>query len=478
MKKIILICLLIGTIGISSANAQFAKNPVLYNDGTHVEGGGRLLDFKTGLQATFNSTTGRYELIATGAASVSEDSITPTGLDDGSDTPSVGQLVAIDSADTTKFEYIDAPTGASDSDWTVHDSYPSACSAGDYVSAIGDTLTCGTPAGGGDMTIATYDAATVSEQLVGLTATQTLTNKTITGTFTGGLTGNVTGNVSGTSGSTTGNAATVTTITGLAPDTATTQATQPSITSAANLATVGTIGTGVWQGTAINQTYLVGQSGTNTGDNSANTTYSSLVTESTTVSAPLVKTTYALSIPKATTSVDGYLDDVDWDTFNNKVSAVYATSAEVDTGTEASKSVTPDNFQASKRNIRWLVFNLVAKGTSNATATNIAGDFVSPVAGTILQSDTTPFYLYATNSTAGIFTTVGLVVDISLGGTSIMTTNKLDFDTTEKTTTTASTPPDLTDTTIAVGDIITIDIDSVNDGTLAKGLTVYMAVRE
>ena len=29
---------------------------------------------------------------------------------------------------------------------------------------------------------------------------------------------------------------------------------------------LGTIATGVWQGTAINQTYLVGQSGTNTGD--------------------------------------------------------------------------------------------------------------------------------------------------------------------------------------------------------------------
>ena len=32
------------------------------------------------------------------------------------------------------------------------------------------------------------------------------------------------------------------------------------------ITSVGTIGTGVWQGTAINQTYLVGQSGTNTGD--------------------------------------------------------------------------------------------------------------------------------------------------------------------------------------------------------------------
>jgi len=45
-----------------------------------------------------------------------------------------------------------------------------------------------------------------------------------------------------------------------------TSGTQSSITTTANLVTVGTIGTGVWQGTAINQTYLVGQSGTNTGD--------------------------------------------------------------------------------------------------------------------------------------------------------------------------------------------------------------------
>jgi len=45
------------------------------------------------------------------------------------------------------------------------------------------------------------------------------------------------------------------------------------------ITTVGTIGTGVWQGTAINQTYLVGQSGTNTGDNSVNTLYSGLVSD-------------------------------------------------------------------------------------------------------------------------------------------------------------------------------------------------------
>jgi hypothetical protein len=152
-----------------------------------------------------------------------------------------------------------------------------------------------------------------------------------------------------------------------------------------------------------------------------------------------------------------------------------AIASEIDTGTDNSRAMPIDQFVASKRNIRWLVFNLVEKATNCAAATNIAGDFLSPIGGTILQSDTTPFYLYATNSTAG--TTGNMVVDISIGGTSIMTTNKLSFDSTEKTTTTAATMPDLTTTTLAVGDIITIDIDSIHT-TAAKGLTVYIGVRE
>lgn len=152
-----------------------------------------------------------------------------------------------------------------------------------------------------------------------------------------------------------------------------------------------------------------------------------------------------------------------------------ATSTEIDTGTDSTRAIPVDQFVASKRNIRWLVFNLIEASTNVATGTNIGGDFVSPIAGTILQSDTTPFYLYATNSTAG--TTGTMVVDIKIGGTSIMTTNKLDFDSTEKTTTTATTPPDLTTTSLAVGDIITIDVVSTHT-TPAQGLTVYMAIRE
>ena len=153
-----------------------------------------------------------------------------------------------------------------------------------------------------------------------------------------------------------------------------------------------------------------------------------------------------------------------------------ASIADTDTGTSTTAFVTPDGLQGSKRNVRWLVFNVVDRLTDCSVLSNLGGDFLSPIAGTILQSDSAPFYIYATNSTAG--TTGTMVVDVHLNGTTIMTTNKLDFDTTEKTTTTAATPPDLTDTTIAVGDILTIDIDAIHSGTAAKGLTVYIAVRE
>jgi hypothetical protein len=61
-------------------------------------------------------------------------------------------------------------------------------------------------------------------------------------------------NVSGTAAGLTAGA--VSTITGLAPDTATTQAVQPNITTLAACHTVGTIGTGVWNGTSIADAYI------------------------------------------------------------------------------------------------------------------------------------------------------------------------------------------------------------------------------
>ena len=94
---------------------------------------------------------------------------------------------------------------------TVADTTDTTCSVALFESATGDLA----PKSDGGIT---YNAGTGM-----LTAT--------------GLTGPLTGNCSGTAATVTG-------------------ATQAAITSAANLVTVGTIGTGVWQGTAVDGTYV------------------------------------------------------------------------------------------------------------------------------------------------------------------------------------------------------------------------------
>lgn len=63
-------------------------------------------------------------------------------------------------------------------------------------------------------------------------------------------------------------------------------------------------------------------------------------------------------------------------------------------------------------------------------------------------------------------------VDINEGGTTILST-KLTIDNTEKTSTTAATPPVISDTALADDAEITIDIDQIGDGT-AKGLKIWL----
>jgi hypothetical protein len=65
-----------------------------------------------------------------------------------------------------------------------------------------------------------------------------------------------------------------------------------------------------------------------------------------------------------------------------------------------------------------------------------------------------------------------LTVDINESGTTILST-KLTIDNTEKTSTTAAVLPVISDTTLADDAEITIDIDTVGDGT-AKGLKVTL----
>ncbi len=55
-----------------------------------------------------------------------------------------------------------------------------------------------------------------------------------------------------------------------------------------------------------------------------------------------------------------------------------------------------------------------------------------------------------------------------------MTTNKLSIDADETSTSTAATAPTLTDTSLASGALITIDIDQIGSSTAGAGLKVYL----
>lgn len=75
--------------------------------------------------------------------------------------------------------------------------------------------------------------------------------------------------------------------------------------------------------------------------------------------------------------------------------------------------------------------------------------------------------LTTAQSSGSIFT-----VDINESGSSILST-KLTIDNTEKTSTTAATPPVISDSSLADDAEITIDIDQIGNGT-AAGLKVYL----
>ncbi len=546
------------------AGLSYASGDVLYHDGTDLQRlakgtNGQFLKLDSGIPA-WETIAGGGDMLAStyDPATVSEQLVGLTAIQTLTNktltSPKINEDVAVTST-ATELNLLDGITtlsGSNTGDNTV-------CTSGTATTAstlatprtiggvsfdgsaniVPNTITIADESTDETCFVGFFTAATGGLQpKTGTNLTFNSANGVLTATgFAGALTGNVTGNVSGSSGSCTGESATVATIAGLAPNTATTQATQASITTCANLVTVGTIGTGAWEGTAINQTYLVGQSGTNTGDNTVCTSgaattavsaASQVITDNAIVtvddadaadndyakftaagvegrsyaevlsdigaaataqtfyigttqvainraSASLTLAGLTLTTPDIGTPSAGTLTNCTASSTSQKGPVELATTAEINTGTDSTRAMPVDQFVASKRNVRWLVFNLVEAATDCATATNIAGDFVSPIAGTILQSDSTPFYLYATNSTAG--TTGTMVVDVSINGTSIMTTNKLDFDTGEKTTTTAATPPDLTTTALAVGNIITIDIDAIHT-TAAKGLTVFIGVRE
>jgi len=146
-----------------------------------------------------------------------------------------------------------------------------------------------------------------------------------------------------------------------------------------------------------------------------------------------------------------------------------ATTAEINTGTDTTRAMPVDQYVASNRNVRYLMIRVLPAATDHTVSTTVGGDFEIPfTAGTIVE-------IGAYTDTAGVTGTA--TIDVNLNGTTLMTTSKCTIDTGEKSTRTAATPPVLTTTAVAAGNLITVDIDVLHSGTAAKGLTVLLGIR-
>lgn len=127
-------------------------------------------------------------------------------------------------------------------------------------------------------------------------------------------------------------------------------------------------------------------------------------------------------------------------------------------------------------------FQLASKTGTHAAiefiAIAVSDETTALTTGTAKATFRMPYAFTLTDIRASVTTaptTSGtLTVDVNDGGTTIMSTNKLTIDVTEKTTETAATPPVLTDTALANDAEITIDIDAISGGATEAGLKVYL----
>lgn len=119
-----------------------------YGSGANLTGLSTTDIYWTGTATNLVAATARTSLeLGTAAQSATTDFEVPltfaSGLTRSTNTINVDSGIYALKTYVTGLGYLTAV--ASDSDWTTHGSYPAACPAGEYISALGDTSTCGTP---------------------------------------------------------------------------------------------------------------------------------------------------------------------------------------------------------------------------------------------------------------------------------------------------------------------------------------------
>jgi hypothetical protein len=189
--------------------------------------------------------------------------------------------------------------------------------------------------------------------------------------------------------------------------------------SQAGITTVGTIGTGVWQGTAVAAAYMA----------------------------------------QGTTSAKGALE--------------IATTAEINTSTDADRAMTPDLFAASNYGIRYVEIMVVAAATALTVADGLA--FFHVPAG-LDGMDLVEVHAEVFTAPAGSTATF----EISLNGASTqMLSTNITIDASETGSDTAATAAVINTSTddLDTNDVIQINCTQVGSGTAGSGLLVTMGFR-
>ncbi|WP_428743236.1 hypothetical protein [Tenacibaculum sp.] len=152
--------------------------------------------------------------------------------------------------------------------------------------------------------------------------------------------------------------------------------------------------------------------------------------------------------------------------FNNDLSLTAADISDFDTEVSNNASVTANTAKVSEDKFGVIQIACSDLVSDLATGTSKAY-FRMPYAATITD-------IRASVLTAPTGST--LIVDVNESGTTLMTTNKISIDASEKTSETAATAPTLTDTSLADDAEITIDIDQVGSTVAGAGLIVTLIV--
>ena len=221
---------------------------------------------------------------------------------------------------------------------------------------------------------------------------------------------------------------------------ATTESTiETAIDTLSNLTTVGTIGTGVWQGTAINQTYLAGQSGTNTGDETLASVNALDITEVGTIDS---------GVWQGTAIASAYLD---------------ADTAHYSATRQVTHHMITDDIDSDV-----IYISLLDSDSETSTATNKQLPFIAPTAGKLLKiflrtsvdysSETFTWKLYTRNVSSGTGGAPSEIGAQSGAGPTNKTMVTYDFTSSLDSGTNA----------IAAGDKVQISIEA-GDGATANG---------